>query len=462
MASLDQLPPEILMTILDELRMSELAAVIRVNRQFFNLGIRRLWQAQRDIYLAKVPKDRRRVYTPLIQELDLDGAPKALYEEFKDLEFDNVKELSVTLKEDLDTIDDCGYLTHFINPGLQLLDLEGDITPDFLLDVQNQCPKLRTVNLWRCGSCVAPEDFLAFLRGLAYLESLRINMDHVCMADSKVIEFLATSSTLEQLTLEQIYPVFLTDALTVEAPFAQLKRLDIEITQDAFASIAKLFSSVLQLRVTFRATDSWDRRETEVVRIRPLSEMTELRTLEISFHDETILVPEDLVTLRSLRNLASLSLHGLSEVHLGAAEFSDDHFHRLVSGLQDLVTLSLHPYPGKVTSASLAALAKCCPHLETCFIGGEFNVLGLQDYDAPLFPRLAPFRVRCFLDPDKYDGDPVEVIERRAGEHAQQLERHFPKADIQVLQGWFSNPGSFTSTVMRLLRPRNERDFGPS
>jgi hypothetical protein len=71
--------------------MSERAIVIRINQQFFNLGIRRLWQAQRDIYLGKVPKDRRRVYTPLIQELDLAGDPKALYEEFKDLEFDNVK-----------------------------------------------------------------------------------------------------------------------------------------------------------------------------------------------------------------------------------------------------------------------------------------------------------------------------------------------------------------------------------
>ncbi|KAG2003922.1 hypothetical protein GB937_009286 [Aspergillus fischeri] len=91
MARLDQLPPEILMTILDELRMSELTTVIRVNRQFFNFAIRRLWQAQRDIYLMKVPKDQRRVYTPLIQELDLDGAPKALYEEFRDLELDNIE-----------------------------------------------------------------------------------------------------------------------------------------------------------------------------------------------------------------------------------------------------------------------------------------------------------------------------------------------------------------------------------
>jgi hypothetical protein len=65
-----------------------------------------------------------------------------------------------------------------------------------------------------------------------------------------------------------------------------------------------------------------------------------------------ILVPEDLVTLRSLSNLASLSLDGLSKAHLGAANFSDDHFHRLVSGLQNLDTLSLHPYPSKVTSAS--------------------------------------------------------------------------------------------------------------
>ncbi|GFF81297.1 hypothetical protein IFM60648_05978 [Aspergillus lentulus] len=346
MARLDQLPPEMLMTILDELRISELAAVIRVNRQFFNLGIRRLWQAQRDIYLAKVPKDRRRVYTPLIQELDLDGDPKALYEEFKDLEFDNVKELSVTLKEDFETIDDCKYLTHFINPGLRLLDLGGSISADFLRDVRNQCPKLRTVSLWRCGPCVTPADLLTFLRSLPYLKSLHITEleDHM-ITDSEVIEFLAASSTLERLDLEQITPEFLWDALSIEAPFPQLNRLDIDIHHDAVPSIAKLFGSVIQLRVTLRAIEDWFTRET--VRIRPLSELTELRTLEISFHGEMILVPEDLVTLRSLRNLASLSLHGLSEVHLGAAEFSDGHFHRLVSGLQDLVTLSLHPIPVK-------------------------------------------------------------------------------------------------------------------
>jgi hypothetical protein len=248
--------------------MSELAIVIRINQQFFNLGIRRLWQAQRDNYLAKVPKDRRRVYTPLIQELDLAGDPKALYEEFKDLEFDNVKELSVRLKEDFDTIDDCRYLTHFINPSLQLLDLEGDLSPDLLLDVQNQCPKLRTVRLWRCGPCVTPADLLTFLRGLPYLESLRITElgDHM-ITDSKVIEFLATSSTLERLDLEQITPELLWDALAIEAPFPQLNRLDIDIRHDAVPSIPKLFGSVIQLRVTPRATENWFGRE--IVRIPP-------------------------------------------------------------------------------------------------------------------------------------------------------------------------------------------------
>jgi hypothetical protein len=94
------------MMILDEMYISQLSTVIRVNRQFFNLGIPRLWQAQRDIYLAKVPKDRRWVYTPLIQELDLAGSPKDVYEEFKDLVVHNVKELWVTLEYDLETIAD--------------------------------------------------------------------------------------------------------------------------------------------------------------------------------------------------------------------------------------------------------------------------------------------------------------------------------------------------------------------
>ncbi|GFF37916.1 hypothetical protein IFM61606_02179 [Aspergillus udagawae] len=459
--SLDQLPPEILMTILDEMYISQLSNVIRVNRQLFNLGIPRLWQAQRDIYLAKVPKHRRRVYTPLIQELDLAGSPKDVYEEFKDLVFHNVKELSVTLEDNHETIADCRYLTHFINPGLQLLDLEGSISADFLLDVQNQCPKLRTVRLWRCGPCITPTDLLTFLSGLPYVESLHITMDHHNMTDSKVIEFLATSSTLEQLTLEQITPELLGDALSVESPFPQLKELDIEINQDAVPSMAKLFGSVMQLSVTLRPTEDLDTPETEV-RIRPLSELTELRTLEISFNGDMTIVPEDLVSLRSLSNLISLRLRGLRKPRLGTAEFGDDDFHRLVSGLPDLDTLSLDPFPSKVTSASLAALAKCCPRLESCFLGGGFHVQELQNYKAPLFPTLGSLRVGCFLDLDEHVGDSVELIEERAYEHSQQLERHFPKADIQVSQlGWFPNRASFSFKVIRLLRPKNERDFGP-
>ncbi|GIJ91090.1 hypothetical protein Asppvi_010055 [Aspergillus pseudoviridinutans] len=460
--SLDQLPPEILMTILDKMHILELSTVIRVNRRFFNLSIPRIWQAQNEFYLARVPKDRRRVYIPLIQQLDLDGSPKDLYEEFKDSVFHNVKELSVTLEEDYEPVADCRYLTHFINPGLQLLHLDGSISADFLLDVQNRCPKLRRVSLWRCGPGVAPTVLLTFLRGLPYLESLRLNEleDHM-MADSKVIEFLAASSTLEQLTLEQITSELLWDALSVESPFPQLNRLDIEISQDAVPSMAKLFGSVFQLSVTLRSTEDWDTRETEVS-IRPFSKLAELRILEISFHGDIVIVPEDLVSLRSLSNLTSLRLHGLRKPRWGASEFGDDDFHRLVSGLPDLDTLSLEALPSTVTSASLAALAKCCPRLESCFLGGEFYVLDLQDYKAPLFPRLGSLLVKCFVDLDEHVGDPVELIERRAHEHAQLLEKHFPKANIHDLQGsWSFNQASFSAKVIRLLRPKNERDFGP-
>jgi hypothetical protein len=174
------------------------------------------------------------------------------------------------------------------------------------------------------------------------------------------------------------------------------------------------------------------------------------------------IAPEDLLSLRILSNLTSLRLQGLREPCLGTAEFGDDDFHRLVSGLPDLDTLSFDRFPSKVTSASLAALAKCCPRLKSFFLGGGFHVLDLQDYRAPLFPTLRSLRVGRFLDLDEHDGDSVELIEGRAYEHAQQLERHFPKADIQVSQlGWFPNRASFSFKVIRLLRPKNERDFGP-
>ncbi|PKX90035.1 uncharacterized protein P174DRAFT_454198 [Aspergillus novofumigatus IBT 16806] len=184
MARLDQVPPEILMAILDELHVLQLTIVILVNRQFFNLGIRRLWQAQKDNYLMKVPKDRQ---------------------------------------------------------SLRITELE----------------------------------------------------DHL-ITDSKVIEFLATSSTLERLDLEQISPELLSDALSIEAPFPRLNRLDIEICHDAVPSLAKLFGSVIQLRVMPRDTEGLYIRES--VRIQPLSDLTELRTLEITFYDNVIIPPEDLVS----------------------------------------------------------------------------------------------------------------------------------------------------------------------
>ncbi|RHZ61462.1 uncharacterized protein CDV56_108213 [Aspergillus thermomutatus] len=462
--SLDQLPPEILLAILDEMDMSELSSVIRVNRQFFNLGIRILWQVQSDIYLVKVPKSRRRVYIPWIMELSLSRSPKVLYKRFKDFVFPNVKELRVTLKDHQGPIADCRYLTHFMNPGLQLLRLEGDITADFLLDVQNQCPKLRTVICCSCGPCVRPTDFLTFVRGLPYLERLDMHeKDGHTMIDSKVIGFLATSQRIEQLSLDRITPEMLRDALSLEAPFPEMMKLDIEIRQDAVASMVEIFNSIFALRVTLKATNTW---ETEIRSraLRPLSELSRVRSLDIFVDGDMRIAPEDLVSLRSLSDLRRLTIEGLHARNLRAADFGDDDLHRLVSGLPGLDTLSLQFLTSGVTSASFATLAKCCPRLGCCDLGGAFNALDLRDYKAPLLPKLGSLRVGCFLDSDirgidDEADDHDQLVENRACEHARQLERHFPKASIWIAQnGGYPAEVQFSMTVVKLFRREYERD----
>ncbi|RHZ55195.1 hypothetical protein CDV55_104879 [Aspergillus turcosus] len=469
--SLDLLPPEIWLTILEELDMPELARVIRVNRHFFNLGIQILWQCNSDFCLAKVQKSRRQLYIPWIQSLDLSAYPDELRQVFTDYEFPNVKELLVHMENhDKKYVAKCRYLTHFMNPGLQVLRLCGPFTGALLRDVPKKCPELRVFIFASFGPCDAT-DVLACVRGLPYLESLNIReLKGHTKIDSKIIEFAAKSQRIISMSLDAITPEILAGALTVEAPFPEMKTLNIKIREDAVASMVKIFSSVFILRVTLQAqrnTAHQDpgQRIVSSGALRPLSELKQVRVLDITVDGNMWIEPEDLVALGSLRNLMHLDLVGSKGTGQRAENFTDDDFHRLVRGLPDLETLTLQIINSDVTSASLVTLAKCCPRLKSCRLTGFFNILDLPNQMEPLFPNLHSLQVGCFWDPEIRELDDEvknleQLIENRAHQHVARLEAHFPRAYIQSY-GFprFPHDPQFSQAVMRILhRPCDSED----
>lgn len=475
--NLDLLPPEIWLTILEELEMPELARVIRVNRHFFNLGIQILWQCNSDFCLAKVQKRRRQLYIPWIQSLDLSAYPDELRQVFKDYEFTNVKELLVHMEDhDKKYVANCRYLTHFMNPGLQVLRLRGPFTGDLLREVPKKCPELRVFIFASFGPCDAT-DVLACVRGLPYLESLNIGeLKGHTMIDSKIIEFLAPSQRIESMSLDGITPEILAGALSVEEPFPEMKTLNIKIREDAVALMVKIFSSVLILRMTLEAEaqQNTTQQNTEqqntaqrIVRssaLRALSELKQVRLLDITVDGDMWIVPEDLVALRSLRNLMNLTLVGSRWTGQRAENFTDDDFHRLVSGLPDLEVLTLQIINSDVTSTSLATLAKCCPRLKSCRLIICFNILDLPNQMDPLFPRLHSLCVGCFFDPEIRELDPdidnlEELIENRAHEHVARLRVHFPRTYIGSYQiPLFAHDAQFSEAVMGILGSQDFED----
>ncbi|KAF7116168.1 hypothetical protein CNMCM5793_004188 [Aspergillus hiratsukae] len=463
--SLDRLPPEIWLTILEGLDMPSLARVIRVNRHFFNLGIQILWQCNSDFCLAKVLGSRLQLYTPWIQSLDLSAYPDELRQVFGDYEFPNVKELLVHMEDhDKKYVAKCRYLTHFMNPGLRVLRLRGPFTGALLRDVPNKCPELRVFIFASPGPCKAA-DVLACVRGLPYLESLNIGeLQGHTLIDSRIIELAAKSQRIQSMSLDGITPQILAGALSVEAPFPEMKTLNIKIREDAVASMVKLFSSVFILRVTLQAQRNTahrdpERRTVSSCALRPLSELKQVRLLQITVDGNMWIEPEDLVALGSLRNLMHLDLVGVKGTAQVVENFTDDHFHRLVSGLPDLETLTLHSINSDVTSASLVTLAKCCPRLESCLLAMYFNPLDLPNQMEPLFPNLCSIHVGCFWDPEIRELDPEvdnlqELIEKRAHEHVARLETHFPRASIESY-GFpsFPHDPEFSQAIMGILQP---------
>jgi hypothetical protein len=464
--SLDRLPAEVWLTILEQLDMPSLARVIRVNRHFFNLGIQILWQCKSDFWLAKVlgrGGRRLQLYTPWIKSLDLSAYPDELRQVFGDYEFPNVKELLVHMEDhDKKHVAKCRYLTHFMNPGLQVLRLRGPFTGELLREVPKKCPELRVFIFASFGPCDA-SDVLACVRGLPYLESLHIGeLKGQTKIDSRIIGFAAKSQRIAAMSLDGITPELLALALSVKAPFPKMETLNITIREDAVPSMVKLFSSVSILRVTLQARRAHrgpGQRTISSRALRPLSELKQVQHLDITVDGDMSIESEDLVALGSLRNLTRLALVGQKGTCQIAENFTDDDFHRLVGGLPDLDSLILHSINSVVTSASLVTLAKCCPRLKSCLLAMYFNVLDLPNQMEPLFPNLRSIHVGCFWDPEIRElGDEVEnleeLIEKRAHEHVARLEAHFPKADIESY-GFprFPRDPQFSQAIMKILGP---------
>ncbi|KAL5361340.1 hypothetical protein BJX96DRAFT_151784 [Aspergillus floccosus] len=129
---------------------------------------------------------------------------------------------------------------------------------------------------------------------------------------------------------------------------------------------------------------------------------------------------EDLLSLRNLTQLRSLSISGVSSTSLIAPRFKDRHFEELFQSLGQLNMLSFELSHTRITSDSLVTLGKCCPLLQSCDIMGIYDMTAFRYEKAPLFPVLQSLQVGAFTNTERILGL------RRPYDHVLQLEKHFP------------------------------------
>ncbi|KAL5337877.1 hypothetical protein BJX70DRAFT_219314 [Aspergillus crustosus] len=135
--------------------------------------------------------------------------------------------------------------------------------------------------------------------------------------------------------------------------------------------------------------------------------------------------PDDIVSLRKLTRLEELHLIPGPDKDFDIPGFEDTDFQALISGLNNLRGLSLLFSKGKLTMASLTAIAESHPFLASCRISCPVNLLELKARQAPLFRELRALAISGFIpEPAIHEPGNSKIA---AARHATMLESYFPK-----------------------------------
>lgn len=389
--------PETLLNILNYLENDRgtLYNVLQVNRMWFECGVSVLWKMVKFKRLQGAGKENRPFYASKIHYLLFEG--DVAHEDFKDLEFSNLRIISI---DSYRPKDGNIYLTQYLRPTLERIQIYGTDLNEEFLSTMEKCRRVKEFLLDSPGDRVTAERFLSFLQNCPSLDNLQFKYGMEKVINDDTVVYLAGKDNLRSLGLGPELTVKALDRAleTVPTPFKHVESLDIKLSSAALRLLLPHLSQVQDLELTIKDND-----RSVLVQ---LSALKALRSLAVSYACIADLTSSEILSLNQLKNLETLTLTGSDEDmepnHLDCFQFTDDDLDTLLSQLPRLKTLQFG-LQTMMTSNALQIVAKYCPLLNTLqlFVPIKLSTILPESPDAkPMLPKLISLDIADFECPN--------------------------------------------------------------
>lgn len=394
--------PELLSDIFSYLEGDEktLFSVVRVNRTWFECGIRTLWVQTSFRRLINIPEHRRQLYASNLQGIFISGVEPQLHSKLKDLKFSKARAACIEVHRRNADYRDRPSINHYLPPSLEELVLVSDDFGKGVFARLKACPKLRSVKLQIADDLTTPDELVDFLKSSPSLEHLDLgigqSMDE--WMSNELLAHLGSRKNLKSLQL----PVPISEPTMKKMVNASPTAFDAltsflacELTPKSVQMLAARTSQTLR-EVTLDVADPIGETLGFISRCRQLKNLT---VVFLSIPGDSI-VGSQFKKLENLHNLEKLELlvsefdpFGLSSRRQVVRDTSDAGFEHVVSKFPRLKSIELDFGMSNWTPASFVTLARHCPLLEKVSLPLSIDVFKMTAVGESVnFPNLRALR----------------------------------------------------------------------
>ena len=386
------LPLEIVLRILEFFKDDErtLLSACLVNKTWAEEATSILWRKDPPLpLLASLPNERGRYYAGKIRFLkaprnESDGLKHdlthLLFPRLNSVRIHETWQMSYQVR-----------VEQFLTPQLEELYYDGSFDMETIFNVvSSRCPRLQRLHL-SSPRGKNPWDSESLLRSLEKCKKLK-SVTIECSPDNNVTEevffHLAGRERLESLVFclrghgkTSKFDIFNDWDIHSGRYFAQLRHLHIGLRSMAFVRLAPMFKSITRLTL--------DVRDNACGVLQTVATLPDLQHVVVDFKRKgTDLSQENVLALKALSKLQTLSLESSSVYESCASGLSDDVLEELVFSLKDLESIKLD-IRHNLSISALWILARHCTRLQHCDVGIAAYELFAPDHAPwPLLPHL--------------------------------------------------------------------------
>lgn len=365
-----------------------LAAVVLVNKTWFQWGVSVLWKTPPCEKLANITEKRRQIYASHIRSLRFRHCQDSYHPLFKDLIFSKLDHVSISSSRSPD-------IQQYLQPALEKLEICGAhlSNPAVLDHLKTTCRHMRMIDIGPVGRHLTPASFVDFLKGCPTLERIwfvtyvyNFITDEMLLhlAERDNLKYPSPGNIIDKRTID-----YVSTNISVQ-PFKDIETLDISVRLPAMLSLLEMLivTPLTELYIEVYCRDNDHNHALE-----QMSCLTNSRVLEVSLSfigAHILLSRNEIMSLKRLVHLESLRVLFKNNV-VKAPDFTDDDFEELFSHLPHLRNPELQ-IRFHISAAALASISTHCPLLGDCQLKARFDLMSFLHLGisrgVPIFPRL--------------------------------------------------------------------------